>query len=130
MTFKRFSILLFIIILSSVLIAQVNSDLKKETSDIKDSLEKVYLYLQLAREISTVDVEQAISYNRQALQLANIIQSDDARAEANELMGELFQMTNNFQPSINYFLISGKLYKSIGEKEKLAAVYGKLGLFL
>ncbi len=128
MTLKRFSILFLTIVLSNVLIAQGNLDLKKKTSDVKDSLEKVYLYLQLAREIKTVDIEQAISYNRQALQLANIIQSDEARAEASELMGELFQMTNNFQPSINYFLISGKLYKSLGEKEKLAEVYGKLGL--
>ncbi len=128
MTLKRFSILFFTILLSSVLFGQISSDLKKETSDIKDGLEKVYLYLQLAREIRTLDIEQAISYNRQALQLANIIQSDEARAEANELMGELFQMTNNFQPSINYFLISEKLYKSLGEKEKLAEVYGKLGL--
>ena len=128
MALKRFSILSFIIILSSVITAQVNSGLKQEASDIKDGLEKVYLYIQLAKEIRTVDIEQAISYNRQALQLANIIQSDEARAEASELMGELFQMTNNFQPSINYFLISGKLYKSLGEKEKLAEVYGKLGL--
>ena len=128
MTFKRFSLLLFTIILSNVLIGQINSDLKQEASDIKDGLEKVYLYLQLAKEIRTVDIEQAISYNRQALQLANIIQSDEARAEASELMGELFQMTNNFQPSINYFLISGKLYESLGEKEKLAEVYRKLGL--
>ena len=128
MTKKRFSIFFFTIVFSSILFSQVNSDLKLETSDTNDNLEKVYLYLRLAREIRAVDIEQAISYNRQALQLANIIQSDEARAAASELMGELFQMTNNFQPSINYFLISGKLYKSLGEKEKLAEVYGKLGL--
>ncbi len=102
--------------------------LDQVSTNSNDRLEEVYLYLRLANEAKTVDAEQALSYTRQALQLANIISSMEARAEANELMGDLYKMMNNFQPSINYFLISGKLYKSLGKKENIAKVYSKLGM--
>jgi len=105
-----------------------STSLEKVSTNSQDRLEEVYLYLQLANEAKSVDVEQALSYTRHALQLANIISSMEARAEANELMGDLYQMMNNFQPSINYFLISGKLYKSLGETDNLAEVYSKLGM--
>jgi tetratricopeptide (TPR) repeat protein len=104
-----------------------STSLQQVSTETKDRLEEVYLYLQLANEAKTMDIEQALSYSRQALQLANIISSTETRAEANELIGDIYLMMNNFQPSINYFLISGKLYKSLEEKEKLANVYSKLG---
>jgi len=126
MSFRHF-ILLFLYILSSLDIYCQSTSLQQVSTDSKNRLEEVYLYLQLANEAKTVDIEQALSYTRQALQLANIISSAEARAESNELLGDLYQMMNNFQPSINYFLISGKLYKILNEKENLARIYGKLG---
>ncbi len=42
--------------------------LQQVSTDSKDRLEEVYLYLQLANEAKLVDIEQALSYTRQALQ--------------------------------------------------------------
>ncbi len=114
----------------SAMLADVScqsTSLTQVSNNTNSQLEDVYLYLQLANEAKSIDPEQALTYTRQALQLANLISSAETRAEANELLGDLFQMMNNFQPAINYFLISEKLYKSLNEKEKLAQIYGKLG---
>lgn len=93
----------------------------------KTSLEKIDVFLQLAEETKTVDLQQAISYAKQALQLAGSADSEEIKAKTNEILASLYQMNNNFQPAINYYLISAKLYKSIGDKVKLANVYGLLG---
>ncbi|MCB2206678.1 MAG: tetratricopeptide repeat protein [Bacteroidetes bacterium] len=124
----RYLILFIAFTLLSVGSNSQSTLLEQVSTQSNDRLQEVYLYLRLANEAKSVDAEQALSYTRQALQLANIISSLEARAEANELMGELYQMMNNFQPSINYFLISGKLYESLGKKENLAGVYSKLGM--
>jgi len=42
-------------------------------------------------------------------------------------MGELFQENNNLQPSINYYLISARIYENNNWNGKLAGVYLKLG---
>lgn len=126
MSLRYFIKTLFLSFLLASVFGQ-SSSLEQVSTNSNDRLEEVYLYLQLANEAKLVDVEQAISYARQALQLANVISSVEMRAEANELMGDLFQMMNNFQPAINYYLISGKLYKSLSEKVKLAGIYSKLG---
>lgn len=125
-SFRRF-ILLFVTFGLSIGLHGQSTSLQQASTDPNNGLEDVYLYLQLANEAKTIDIEQALAYSRQALQLANIISSAEARAEANELIGDIYLMMNNFQPSINYFLISGKLYKSLQEKEELARVYSKLG---
>lgn len=124
----RHSIVLFFAFNYSICFFGQTSSLNQVSTNSNDQLEEVYLYLQLANEAKSVDLEQALSYSRQAIQLANISRSTEARAEANELMGDLYQMMSNFQPSINYLLISGKLFESIGNKTKLAEVYGKLGM--
>lgn len=124
----RYVILFIAFILLPVGFYSQSTFLEQVSTHSDDRLEEIYLYLHLAHEAKSVDTEQALAYARQALQLANIISSLEARAEANELMGDLYQMINNFQPSINYFLISEKLYESLGKTEDLAKVYSKLGM--
>ena len=111
----------------SVLNGQSSLEITTEISDDKSDLEKLQIFLNLAEETKYVDLENAISYARQAVQLANTTQSEEGRAKATETLGDLFQMNNNFQPAINYYLISAKLYNSLGNTKKLAEVYGKLG---
>ena len=106
---------------------QSATEVTTPVTEDKATQEKVAVFLQLADESKTVNLEQAISYARQALQLANSSDSEKIKAQANETLGKLYEMNNNFQPAINYYLISAKLYKSIGDKERLANVYGFLG---
>jgi tetratricopeptide (TPR) repeat protein len=103
---------------------------KKDSLPAKDNKtvrEKIDVFLQLSEETKTVDLQQAISYAKQALQLASNTNSDEIKAKTNEKLAALYQMNNNFQPAINYYLISAKLYKSLGDKTKLANVYEFLG---
>ena len=122
-----FTILFSCILFTSILFCQSGTDLTNPVANDKSDLEKLQIFLRLAEETKTVDIEKAISYAREAINLANITNSIEERAKANEVMGDLFQMNNNFQPAINYYLISAKLYKNMGKKKKLADVYGKLG---
>ena len=92
-----------------------------------DSLEKVYYYHDLAINLKSTDLNLAIFYNKKALTLANKIKSPEACALTNELMGELFQKNNNLQPSINYYLISARIYANNKWLDELAGVYLKLG---
>ncbi len=103
-------------------------DLEQKLSLTNDSLDKVYLYYELAKELKDVSIDKAIDYNRKALRLANKIQSDTACGCINELMGELYDKTNNIQPAINYYLISANIYERLKDIEKLSTIYGSLGV--
>lgn len=105
-------------------LAQLNTLVARTT----DSLEKVYLLNQIADELKLVDIDKAVYFNKKALKLANQIKSPDACGVTNELMGELFDLKNNIQPSINYYLISAKIYEGRNQPDKLSSIYGKLGL--
>lgn len=98
-----------------------------DSVNIPDSLNKVYHYHDLAINYKATDLNLAIFYNKKALTLANQIKSPEACALTNELMGELFQKNNNLQPSINYYLISARIYENNNWLEELAGVYLKLG---
>jgi len=93
----------------------------------EDSLEKVYYFFDLANNFKNTNLDLAVFYNKKALKLANRIKSPEACALTNELMGELFQKGNNLQPSINYYLISARIYENNNNLKKLAGVYSKLG---
>lgn len=93
----------------------------------EDSLEKVYYFYDLATNFKKTNLDLAVFYNKKALKLANRIKSPEACAITNELMGELFQKGNNLQPSINYYLISARIYENNNNLNKLAGVYSKLG---
>lgn len=96
-------------------------------ANITDSLEKVYYYFNMANDYKANNLDLAIFYNKKALTLANKIKSHEACAFTNELMGELFSKSNNLQPSINYYLISARIYENNNNLVKLAGVYSKLG---
>lgn len=93
-----------------------------------DSLEKVYLLNQIANQLKSNDIDKALYFNKKALKLANQIKSPDACGVTNELMGELFDLKNNIQPSINYYLIGAKIFEGRNQPEKLSSIYGKLGM--
>ncbi len=93
-----------------------------------DSLEKVHLLNNMVEQLKTVDIDKALYFNKKALKLANQIKSPEACGLTNELMGELFDIKNNIQPSINYYLISAKIFEEQNNPEKLSTVYGKLGM--
>lgn len=93
-----------------------------------DSLEKVYLLNQIANQLKHNDIDKALYFNKKALKLANQIKSPDACGMTNELMGELFDLKNNIQPSINYYLIGAKIFEGRNQPEKLSSIYGKLGM--
>lgn len=120
----------FVAFVLGLLSGQQNT--KAQANDIKhinipDSLKKVYHYHKLANNYKVTDLDLAIFYNKKALTLANQIKSPEACALTNELMGELFQQNNNLQPSINYYLISARIYENNKWLNKLSGVYLKLG---
>jgi tetratricopeptide (TPR) repeat protein len=125
--FLYFSIL--IVVFSSIsLFAQPPGETQiVEEQNITDSLQKVYYYYDLANDFKINNLELAIFYNKKALTLANKIKSPKACALTNELMGELFKQSHILQPSINYYLISAKIYENNNNLIKLAGVYSKLG---
>lgn len=105
-------------------LAELNTQLARVT----DSLQKVYLLNQMANELKLTDIDKALYFNKKALKLANQVKSPDACGVTNELMGELFDIKNNIQPSINYYLISAKIFEGRNQPDKLSSIYGKLGM--
>lgn len=105
-----------------------HNDFTEKLSLAKDSLEKVYVYHELVNELKQDSLDLAITYNKSALRLANKIKSVEACGATNELMGELYDMNNNIQPAINYYLISAKIYEELNNLKKLSGIYGNLGM--
>ena len=126
----RKSIVLFVLIFSFIypLISQnsINNQIT-EDGNFSDSLGKVYHFHSLANNYKNTNLDLAIFYNKKALTLANKIKSPEACAITNELMGELFHKNHSLQPSINYYLISARIYENNDDNAKLAGVYIKLG---
>lgn len=93
----------------------------------EDNPDKVKTLALIAGIISKTDPERALFYSRQALSLANKLQLAEASGIAHQSMAEVFEIRKNFQPSINYYLISVKHYKNADNFKSLAEVYNKLG---
>ncbi|MDY0086345.1 MAG: tetratricopeptide repeat protein [Bacteroidales bacterium] len=94
---------------------------------LEDNLEKVQTLNALALHYSEAFPEKALYYSKKALALANQIQSVKACAISNKVMGELFEIQHNYQPTINYYLISIKHYQKLEDEPELARLYNKLG---
>lgn len=102
---KKFALVALSILIATATLGQTNAitPILQQLDQSDDSLQKVYLYNQLANRLKTTDVDRAIYYTKNALTLANQISSPEACGITNELMGELFEKKNNLQPSINYY---------------------------
>lgn len=92
-----------------------------------DSHEKAMQYINLAAQIKKDQPDRALYYSRLALALANQLQSVEACAMSNKILGEIFEIKHIYQPTINYYLISIKHYKSLENHLELARLYIKLG---
>jgi tetratricopeptide (TPR) repeat protein len=126
---KYFLLLLINLIVSSNLFCQTeNTNFDKEIPKATDSLQKVYQYFEIANKLKNDSLSKAIIFNKKALRLANKIKEIEACGATNELMGELYQLNNNTQPAINYYLISAKIYEELNYIEKLSSIYGNLGM--
>ena len=124
---KVCSIFLLTLFLNPIF-SQINIDKQNGNQEIiNDSLKKVFYYVDLANSTKSTNLDLAIYYNKKALTLANKIKSPEACAVTNELMGELFNKSHNLQPSINYYLISARIYGNNNNTIKLAGIYSKLG---
>lgn len=96
-------------------------------ADNEDSFDKLSYLNQLAIYLKELDPDRALYFSRQALSLANQIQSAEACAISNQVMAEIFETKRNYQPSINYYLISIKHFKSLDKLLELSRLYLKLG---
>lgn len=94
---------------------------------LDDSAEKVSTLNALALFYSESDPERALYYSKKALSLANQLQNVEACAFSNMVMGQLFEINHNFQPTINYYLISIKHFQKLNNNQQLAKLYNKLG---
>lgn len=94
---------------------------------LSDSEDKIELLNNLAVALRESDPDKALYYSRQALSIATQLQSIPSCAVTNKVMGEIFEFKHNYQPSINYYLISIKHYKTLDDKNELAVLYNKLG---
>ena len=94
---------------------------------MQEGEEKVQLLNKIAIALSEKDPDKALYYSRQALSMATNLQSIPSCALSNKVMGEIFEKKHNYQPSINYYLISIKHYKNLGDSNELAHLLNKLG---
>lgn len=94
---------------------------------LQEGEEKVQLLNKIAIALSEKDPDKALYYSRQALSMATNLQSIPSCALSNKVMGEIFEKKHNYQPSINYYLISVKHYKNLGDSNELAHLLNKLG---
>ncbi|MCD4772365.1 MAG: tetratricopeptide repeat protein [Bacteroidales bacterium] len=73
------------------------------------------------------NMKESLIFARNALNLSNIIDYKSGIAKANCNLGNIFFEQNKYQPAINYFLISVKIFKELGSKNDIAKAYNKLG---
>lgn len=105
----------------------VSDSLVARLSLLDDSIEKVNTLNNLALYYNDSDPERALFYSKKALSLANQLQNVEACAVSNKVMGQLFEYQHNYQPTINYYLISIKHFQKLGNDYELAGLYNKLG---
>ena len=105
----------------------VSDSLISRLAVLDDSVEKVSTLNRLALFYNNSDPEKALFYSKKALSLANELQNVEACALSNKVMGELFEHQHNYQPTINYYLISIKHFQKLGNDYELANLYNKLG---
>jgi tetratricopeptide (TPR) repeat protein len=89
--------------------------------------EKVKALNSLGLMLSDQDADRAIYYVKQALSLANQLQSVESCANTNMILAELYESRHNYQPSINYYLISIKHFEKLGNELELSRLYNRLG---
>lgn len=95
---------------------------------IEDDEKKIKILNELTNLYADNNYEKAIDYCKQALSLANRIQNYEALASSNMIMAELFEKERNYQPAINYYLISSKYFQRINNNIKIAEIYNKLAI--
>lgn len=108
--------------------SQTTDSLLNVLWQIEDDNEKIKILNQLSLLFADNDYDKAIDYCKQALSLANREQNDEASAISNMIMAELFEKGENYQPSINYYLISIKYFQRTGNDLKIAEIYNKLAI--
>ncbi|PKP52030.1 MAG: hypothetical protein CVT92_10780 [Bacteroidetes bacterium HGW-Bacteroidetes-1] len=127
--------IIFLIILLAIVDSATASNFSPYHSDslitllsrMEDGDEKVKLLNELAIHLRETDADRALIYCREALSLGNKLQLVESCAITNKIMGEIFEMKHNYQPSINYYLISIKHYKKLSNDLALAQLYNTLG---
>ncbi len=121
----------FLVLISVFVYSQdqpyVSDSLIARLAVLDDNLEKVQTLNELALHYSESIPDKALYYSKKALALANQIQNVQACAVSNKVMGELFEIQHNYQPTINYYLISIKHYQKLEDEKELARLYNKLG---
>lgn len=121
------SALFLSIALHSAALSYVSDSLISRLAVLKNSVEKVNTLNKLALFYDYSDPEKALFYSKKALSLANELQNVEACALSNKVMGQLFEHQHNYQPTINYYLISIKHFQKLGNDYELANLYNKLG---
>lgn len=121
------SALFLSIALHSSAFSYVSDSLISRLAVLENSVEKVNTLNKLALFYDYSDPEKALFYSKKALSLANELQNVEACALSNKVMGQLFEHQHNYQPTINYYLISIKHFQKLGNDYELANLYNKLG---
>ncbi|MBU1009446.1 MAG: tetratricopeptide repeat protein [Bacteroidetes bacterium] len=94
---------------------------------MENNIAKVDALNSLTLLLKEEDPERAIYYGKQALSLANQLKSIESCAVTNKIVAGLYESRHNFQPCINYYLISVKHYDKLGNDLELARLYNQLG---
>ena len=124
--YRYLIILLFLLPL--IINATVPADTISKNKSQKDSLlYKAVSFYEKAVKLKISDPQKALIYNREALSYAHDVNSVEILSKINQLMGDLYATENNLQPAINYYLISEKLCKELGDKKEIAIIFSKLG---
>ena len=126
---RRFYFILFMSCYSFVLSAQVNKvdSLESLLLNEEKKSSKVKLLNEISAEYLKSDYEKSISYAKQALDLAEVLNYNKEKAKSLNLLGKGYMYLGLNEQAIIYFLESLNLYKELQDSIGMSKSYCSLG---
>lgn len=92
-----------------------------------DGLKTIQLLHELSDRTQRSDIESAIQYARNALELSNQMVHKKSRAESHRKLGRLLSMNGQHPAGLEHLLKANELYKQFGEIQKIALTTENIG---
>ena len=126
----RYFLFILFIFLSSNLFAgdQANLDSLEHVINSSSGKHKLKLLMELSDSYTVVDPQRAISYGKEAYDLAQTLKDETSQATALKNIGFGYFYSNDFLRAAQYLMESLDLYMNIGDKQKIAKANQNIGL--
>lgn len=100
--------------------------LQKELKKAKQDTTKVNLMNDLAWEMQSYDINKAIEYGEQALNLSKTINYNKGLGDAYIILGIFYQSTDNYSKAKDYLQKSLTIREELGDKKGVASCYNNI----